>query len=173
MSAVKFVKILLATLALATVVPVAAQPVAGRIQFVSGEVLITARTHAPRLARKADIVLEGDTLVTDASASAQLLMADGSLISLRPDTRLRIEKYHYAGPGKGAGRSVLELLYGGFRTITGLIAREQPNDYKIRTQTAIIGVRGTDHESFYIPPDRAGSKLLGPPGNAATPDGSQ
>jgi hypothetical protein len=48
------------------------------------------------------------------------------------------------------------LIKGGFRTITGLIAKLRPDNYKVQTSYAIVGVRGTTVEAviqggaFYV-----------------------
>jgi hypothetical protein len=56
------------------------------------------------------------------------------------------------------------LVRGGFRSITGLIGRTNPNAYQIRTGTATIGIRGTDHEPMVIPEGVQGMTLQGAPG---------
>jgi hypothetical protein len=39
----------------------------------------------------------------------------------------------------------MNLIEGGFRTITGAIAKQNPGDYQVNTPVATIGVRGTDY----------------------------
>lgn len=125
---------------------------AGAFQFVSGEVKIVRPDGREVVAAKGAKILEGDTIVTGTNGNAQLLMADEALISLRPDSTLRFDTYRYAGREDGSEKGILGLLKGGFRTLTGLIGRANKNNYLVRTPTATIGIRGTDHEPFYIPP---------------------
>jgi hypothetical protein len=140
----------MAALLLAVSLPAFAD--AGAFQFVSGEVKIVRPDGREVVAVKGAKILEGDTIVTGANGNAQLLMADEALISLRPDSTLRFDTYRYAGKEDGSEKGILGLLKGGFRTLTGLIGRANKNNYLVRTPTATIGIRGTDHEPFYIPP---------------------
>jgi hypothetical protein len=91
-------------------------------------------------------------------------MKDEGLIALRPNSRLQIEKYRFAGKTDGSEQGIFALLKGGFRSITGLIGRANKDNYKVNTATATIGIRGTDHEPLYIPPPAPGETPLGPPG---------
>lgn len=140
----------LAAMLLAVPLPVFAD--AGAVQFVSGEVKIIRSDGREIAAVKGAKILEGDTIVTGPNGNAQLLMADEALISLRPDSTLRLDAYRYAGREDGSEKGILGLLKGGFRTLTGLIGRTNKSNYLVRTPTATIGIRGTDHEPFFIPP---------------------
>lgn len=125
---------------------------AGAFQFVAGDVRIVRADGRQDVAVKGVRILEGDTVVTGADGQAQLLMADQALISLRPDSSLRFDTYRYAGKEDGDERGILGLIRGGFRTLTGIIGRANRQNYQVRTPNATIGVRGTDHEPFFIPP---------------------
>ena len=125
---------------------------AGAFQFVSGDVKIVSPDGRETVAAKGVKIAEGDTIVTGANGNAQLRMADEALISIRPDSTLRFDTYRYAGKEDGSEKGVLGLLKGGFRTLTGLIGRANKSNYLVRTPTATIGIRGTDHEPFFIPP---------------------
>lgn len=149
---------LLAALLLA--LPLQAMAEAGAVQFVSGEVKIVHADGRERAATKGAKVAEGDTVVTGANGSAQMLMADEALIALRPDSTLRFDTYRYAGKADGSEKGILGLIKGGFRSLTGLIGRANAGSYQVRTPTATIGIRGTDHEPFFIPP----TGWLGAPG---------
>ena len=49
------------------------------------------------------------------------------------------------------------MIQGGFRTVTGLIGRNNKQNYRISTPAAIISVSGTDHEVFYLSNDMPGA----------------
>ncbi|MGH9578189.1 MAG: FecR family protein, partial [Terriglobales bacterium] len=87
---------------------------------------------------------------------------DHGVVALRPNTRVRIREYRAKGDAQD--KSVLELLRGTFRAVTGLIGRNYPSRYSIRTPTAAIGIRGTDHEPAYIPAPEPGETPEGEPG---------
>jgi len=132
-------------------VPAAWPGVAGRVDSVSGPVTAGEGTQA-RILHAADPVNEGDLLVTDANSWALLEMVDGATITLRPQTRLRVDRYMYAESQPSAGSSLLYLFQGAFRAVTGAIGLNNPRGYRISTPTATVGIRGTDHETAHYPP---------------------
>ena len=137
---------------------------AGKFQFVHGDVTVT-RTNGSRVVPvKGDRLDEGDVIATGAQAQTQMVMNDGGLIAMRPDSRMRIDQFRFNGAADGSEQGVFGLLKGGFRAITGLIGRVNKDNYKIRTATATIGIRGTDHEALYIAPPAPGETPVGPPG---------
>lgn len=136
----------------------------GKFQFVHGDVILIRSDGNSVVPRKGDSLEEGDVIATGAQAQAQLVMNDGGLISLRPDSRLRIDQFRFNGKADGSERGIFGLLKGGFRAITGLIGKANKDNYKIRTATATIGIRGTDHEALYIAPPTSGETPIGPPG---------
>lgn len=138
--------------------------VAGRFQFVAGEVKVAAADGKERVARKGDEVNEGESVMTASSASAQIKMTDDGLIVVRPDTKLRITTFLFHGKTDGSERSLISLLRGGFRAITGMIGRVNKDAYKIETPGATIGIRGTDHEPRFIPNPLPGQVAIAEPG---------
>ncbi len=126
--------------------------VAGRVQFVHGKVQLTTAAGVTHAIRKGDTVNEGDTLVSDHSASAQIRMEDGGMVAMRPDTKLKIDRFNYDGKEDGTERSFFSLFEGGFRAITGKIGKKNKVNYRITTPATTIGVRGTDHETFVVTP---------------------
>lgn len=114
---------------------------------------------------KGDAVFENDTIMTGRKGSVQLLMSDGAFLAVRPDTTIRLDVYHYdKNEEEGLGESIITLLKGCFRSITGLIGKENKENYRIRTPVANIGIRGTDHEPLYIPEPADGTEPIGEPG---------
>lgn len=142
----------------------AAQADAGRFQFVHGDVRITHADGSSVAAVKGATVDEGDAIATGPAAQAQLTMKDGGIISMRPDSTMRIEVYRYSEKTEASSQGFFALLKGGFRSITGAIGRANQNNYKVRTPTATIGIRGTDHEPMFIPVPAPGEIPVGPPG---------
>jgi FecR protein len=136
----------------------------GKFQFVHGDVTVTRDNGSSMIPSKGDRLEEGDVIATGTQAQAQLVMNDGGLISMRPDSRLRIDQFRFNGKADGSEQGVFGLLKGGFRAITGLIGKVNKDNYKIRTATATIGIRGTDHETLYIAPPAPGETPIGPPG---------
>ena len=95
-----------------------------------------------KLQRRSKIFV-GDTLMTGEDSRAQVRFIDGAVVALRPESELNIKKYSY-GKGKQEEGSLMSLIKGGFRTITGAIGKEK---YKVLTTMATIGIRGTHYEA--------------------------
>ncbi len=142
---------------------------AGRIQFVTGDVKIQNSQKVERQPKKGENIDSGDTLVTGSNGSMQVLLADGGLLAVRPNTQLRIDDYAYSGKADDKdNKSFFSLAKGTFRSITGAIGKNNKDAYKVTTPTATMGIRGTDHEPAYFPPFPPGFPI--PPG--APPPGT-
>ncbi|MDX1516956.1 MAG: FecR family protein [Woeseiaceae bacterium] len=126
---------------------------AGTVIFAKGEV--TAERQPPEALVKGDTVMTEDTVVTGDNSRAQLLMLDGAKIAIRPNSRLRIDEYSYTPPTPGASvtassdKSVMSLVKGGFRTITGAIGKDDEQAYEVRTAVGVLGIRGTDYSAVF------------------------
>jgi len=127
--------------------------VAGYAQFVNGSVQIESLAGQMRTLQKGGAVNEGDTVISAQAASAQIRMQDGGFIAVRPDTRLKFDRFIFSGKDDGSERSFFSLFKGGFRAVTGLIGRLNKSNYRITTASSTIGIRGTDHESYVVTPD--------------------
>lgn len=134
---------LLAICCLSISVPAMAVENVGRVIYVSGEVY-AQQNGKTRPLRRGSPIHEGDTVVTRPASRSQIRMTDGALFALRPDTRMNFENYRYNQQNR-TGSSILSLIKGGFRTITGLIGRFSKKHYRVRTTVATIGVRGTHY----------------------------
>jgi hypothetical protein len=129
----------------------AAAATAGAFQFVSGDVRLLLAAGAERPARKGTPLATGDTIATARDGTAQIKMGDGAIIVVQPESRLTVVEFRYAGMEDGSEKVVYRLEQGGFRAITGAIGRSHKDNYLIQTPIAHMGVRGTDHESYYLP----------------------
>jgi hypothetical protein len=126
--------------------------VAGRFLTAVGDVKLLGKDDKPRAVERGTDLLEGDRIVTGPGGLAQLRLKDGGLISVRPDTQLVLDRFTFQGKDDSTASLVFSLVKGGFRSITGLIGIAHRDGYKVNTPSATIGIRGTDHEPFFIPP---------------------
>ena len=122
---------------------------AGLVSFASGDV--TAERQPAVTLAKGDAVRSSDAVVTGSASRAQLLMSDGARIAIRPESRIVIDEYVYAAASSGTAAvssssdsSVISLVKGGFRSITGAIGKENPQKYEVRTAVGVLGIRGTN-----------------------------
>lgn len=137
--------------------------VAGNVIYSQGAVEAQTAGQARPLVKGAPVCV-GDMVVTSPSARVQIKMADGGLIGVRPGTKMKIEAFRFNGKEDGTETSTIALLEGGFRALTGQIGHSHKENYRITTPTAIIGIRGTDHEPMYIPSVASGQAAAGEPG---------
>jgi hypothetical protein len=136
----------------------------GTIDSLDGDVRIVTKL-ADRAAKAGLEISEGDTLKTGDNAWALLAMSDGASITLRPNSQVKFDTYRYDREGDTAkNTSVLSLVKGALRSVTGYIGRTNRAGYRIDTPTATIGIRGTDHEPAYYPPPGPGEKMEHEPG---------
>lgn len=138
--------------------------VAGTFLVVAGDVKVIAPDGQARVPKRGDTLNESETLATGKDGTAQIKMADNGLMAVRPSTRLTVDAFVYKGNADGSERSFITLLKGGFRALTGVIGKVNRDNYRITTPLATIGIRGTDHEPFHIPPPEAGETPVGKPG---------
>ena len=129
-----------------------AQASVGRVLFKYGNVTVDSANA--RLLRQGAMVDEGDVIVTGPKGYVQLLLDDGTKIAIRPNSSFEIEALEMpasaTAPAVGAGitlKASFKLQKGGFRTLTGRIAQQDPSVYQVTTPAAIIGVRGTNYST--------------------------
>lgn len=116
---------------------------AGTVTHLSGTLSVVRADGAARILSRKSEVQQGDTLSTQRDSYAQINFTDGSVMTLRPNTQMRIEDYRFAQNQPQNDGSLFRLLMGGLRTVTGLIGKRGNQDaYRIGTSTATIGIRG-------------------------------
>ncbi len=90
-------------------------------------------------------IFEGDRLETAMDSSLYLLMDDGAEVYLKADSVLKISKYKITADYGKESSSIMDLIRGGLRKITGSIGASVSADYQVKTGFATIGIRGTDY----------------------------
>jgi hypothetical protein len=126
---------------------------AGRFILAVGDVLVM-RGAAEIRAGAGTPVEAGDTIRVGPNSNAQVRFSDESIVGLRPGTVFRLDEYSYSGQNDGQEKTLISLLKGGFRTITGAIGRLQSRErYAVRTTTATVGIRGTHYTLLHCDND--------------------
>lgn len=148
-------KSLLFIFALLLVPTVQAQNPVGQVIWVKGTLKATQPKQAERQLIRRAAVFEQDTLITDKGSTGQIAFTDSSLLSLRENTTLTLTQYQFGKniPAK-KNTFVTTLAKGGFRTITGAAAKNNPDGYQARTPVATIGVTGTGFDFLYSPANK-------------------
>ncbi|WP_196157523.1 FecR domain-containing protein [Reinekea sp. G2M2-21] len=119
----------------------------GKVIIAKGETYALDSANNPRPLQRRSDVLEGDTLVTGADSEIHIRFKDNAVLALRADSQLKISEYQNAEDGNQE-RVLMELLSGGFRTITGSFGKSNKDAYQIKTPNASIGIRGTNYEAI-------------------------
>lgn len=116
--------------------------VAGKTILAKGDVKATnsSTSEARKLRRRAEI-FNVDRIITGVKSKAQFSMSDGGLITLKENTEIAISEYRFDEDTK-KGSATLEVVSGGFRSISGLI-KKSGGDYQVKTPVGSIGIRGT------------------------------
>jgi len=114
----------------------------GTVKVSNGSVAIE-RAGARVAAPVGTELRTSDVIVTGADGSAGITFSDNSLVSVGPDSRFAIDKYAfdtttYAGEFQGT------LSKGRLAAVSGKMVKQSPESMKIRTPSAIMGVRGTE-----------------------------
>ncbi len=122
---------------------------AGVVTLVEGEARVASGAGAPRALKVGDTVNEGDLLSTSKGSEVHMVMQDSGFMALRASSQLMVVAYKADGGDDDKG--VFRLLTGGLRSITGWIGHFNAKAYQLRTPTATVGIRGTDHETRVIP----------------------
>lgn len=140
----------------------AADPVRfAKIEIAEGSVSIVDAKGQSRAARVGEAIYAGETVKTARGAELQARTEDSGLVVFRPDSEVRIDAY--LADGRKDDTMAMSLLRGALRSVTGWIARANNASYRLRTPVATVGVRGTDHETHYVPPPAAGETAPGTP----------
>ena len=84
-----------------------------------------------------------DILVTGADGSAGVTFTDNSLVSVGPNSVFAIDKYRF-DTTTHAGEFEGSLRQGRLAAVSGKMVKQSPESMKIRTPSAIMGVRGTE-----------------------------
>ena len=96
-------------------------------------------------------VRPADVIVTGADGSAGITFTDNSLVSVGPGSVFAIDKYTF-DTTTHVGEFEGNLRHGKLAAVSGKMVKQQPESMKIRTPSAIMGVRGTE---FLVEVDEA------------------
>jgi hypothetical protein len=116
----------------------------GTVQQLSGTISVQKPDGTTRVLARQSEVGKGDTLNTERDSYAQVKFSDGAVMTLKPNTRIKIEDFSFDEAQPAKDSSTLSLLKGGLRMITGLVGKRGNQDaLRLGTATATIGIRGT------------------------------
>lgn len=89
-------------------------------------------------------IIPGDVIHTTASGHVHIRFIDGALVSVRPDSMLRVVEYRYDAADPSASLIKFHLETGTVRGISGKAAQAAHEKFRLNTPLVAIGVKGTD-----------------------------
>jgi hypothetical protein len=119
---------------------------AGQVEFSRGVGFAQTPGQTPRTLGQGLDLREGDRLTTSDGGSAIIKLQDGTRMTVRPNSELVISQYQFK-ENASDNNMVMQLVRGGFRAVTGLISKSGPSAARVQTNTATIGIRGTDFDA--------------------------
>lgn len=114
----------------------------GVLMVVKGDVKVQKKDGSIVAAKVGQKVEPGDIVITGKESRAKVVMKDNNVLNISPEAKIAIEKYDF-DPDKDKKNVSLNLLYGKVRSTVNQ-KYEGENSFKIKTPSAVAGVRGTD-----------------------------
>ncbi len=122
----------------------------GQVVLATGAVSAVDTEGQARVLAKGSVVFQGDRISTASKSLCVLKMIDDAKITIRADSEIVIEEYVFKGASEDS--SVMELVKGGFRSLTGAIGSNKPDAYKVNSDLSVLGIRGTDYDTRICEP---------------------
>jgi hypothetical protein len=114
----------------------------GLIKVAKGDVQVQ-RGSAKMPAQVGTGLQTNDIVLTGPDATAGITFTDNSLVSIGPNSVFAIDKYRFDST-TNAGEFEGNLKQGRLAAVSGKMVKQAPESMKIRTPSAIMGVRGTE-----------------------------
>ena len=116
----------------------------GTVTQLSGTLSVQKADGSMRILAQKSEVSTGDTVNTQQDSYAQIKFSDGGILTLKPNTSVKIQLYQFNQAEPQKDNFVFGLVKGGLRAVSGLVGKRGDQDaYQLGTATATIGIRGT------------------------------
>ena len=110
----------------------------GRILSFEGDVRVNGQPVTATT-----VLNQEDTIVTSAGASVRIVLADNSVLDLDSESEITLSEYSYSAAEPDNNKSEVSVVEGTLRYVSGLIAKEDPEDIGFTAGNSTIGVRGS------------------------------
>jgi len=118
----------------------AADPI-GLVKSSSGEVNVE-RAGQKIAADVGTKLFQSDVVITGSDGAVGMTFIDNSRLSLNPNSNLALESFRF-NTTTHDGEFISSLRKGALAAVSGKIAKATPEAMKVRTPSAVLGVRGT------------------------------
>jgi len=120
----------------------------GRLAGLQGTVTATSSAGTQRPLADGAVLAIGDLIETGDKAWAGITFSDDTRLVLRANSSLRIKEVRFKEAAPAEDGFFTELLKGALRTVTGRIAKRNPDKVNFGAVTATIGIRGTGFDTW-------------------------
>lgn len=120
----------------------AAADAAGVVKRLQGSVTLQRGTQNLPVAPGTRVEV-GDRLTTGADGSVGVTLADDTLLSAGPGSTLVVSQFRFDSTTND-GNVLIQLVKGTLAMVSGLIAKQAPQNVNVQTRNALMGVRGTE-----------------------------
>jgi hypothetical protein len=127
---------------------------AGKLTEVTGPTQVSRAST--KIEGKIDVGVEMNDTIETLKARVGITFEDGTRVQCTEFSKLVIDEFVY-DPSSGKGKLGLKASMGTVRYASGLIAKNNKEEVKVKTPTASISVRGTD---FAMTVDELGRSLV-------------
>lgn len=114
----------------------------GQVIKSRGKTFVISKKNEKRNLDLGSEIFVGDRVFTGVKGFIRLNMIDEAKIDLRCNSEMLIEDYQLL---RGGNRSVIYLIKGSVKKITGTIGKMADDVYEMHTPLATVGVRGTEY----------------------------
>lgn len=121
----------------------------GSLERLQGRVTRTASGGVQNLS-VGQSVFEGDRVSAAEDTDAVFRLIDGAVIAIRANSEITLTQYRFSKESPQEGSVVLQVIRGGLRKLTGVIGKNTPDNVRVTTSTATIGIRGTEFEVTHV-----------------------
>jgi hypothetical protein len=116
-------------------------PKIAQVKNTSGQVTIV-RDGGNVTAKVGDFLCKKDVIQTGADGAIGVTFTDNTVMSTGPNSEVSLDEYRFDSSNFN-GAMLTDMRKGTLAMVSGDIARSTPGAMKVKTPTAILGVRGT------------------------------
>lgn len=117
---------------------------AGTLVNVNGVIIVEDISKQKIQLASGDEICLGDRITTSQNAKAKVLFTDGAILYVLKNTEISLVDYHYSAEQPDVNRSLITLVKGDIRSVSGKISKLNPQKYSLQTPASTIRVIGTD-----------------------------
>jgi hypothetical protein len=114
---------------------------AAEVTLSEGETMLIRGVSFSTPVRRDVPIRSGDRIRTGRDGRVALRFADGAQMSIQGGSEFRVDSYVF---DQDRQRGFFELIKGSIRVVSGRIGKRDPQDWRLTTPTATIGIRGTE-----------------------------